>query len=304
MIPLARFLTLLALLAAALSGCAPAASTPPPTLATAQDASATAQPGTEEFGLTKEQLVTHIERVEKVISECMRASGFDYVAVGFDTVRKAMVADKSLPGVSDEQYIAQYGYGISTLYTGHAPQLGDVPTPAQIGLGERNLQIFKGLSATDQVAYSRTLFGENADATFAVTLEAEDFSRTGGCTRAAIEQVFTGDQLRTTYINPLDALIQQDPRMVAALSQFAACVREAGFNYNAPNEIEADIRSRLAAITKSAPIETLPADAQAALTELQGVERAVAAVATDCEAKLVDPVAAQIESELTGAPVK
>lgn len=259
-------------------------------------------PGTEEFGLTKEELVRNIEAVEALIAKCMSDAGFDYIAVDYDTVRKGMTSDKALPGVTDEQFIAQYGYGIATLYTGQSPQLSDIPVAAQIGLGEQNIQVFKSLSGPDQVAYNLTLFGQNPDATFAVSLEAEDFSRTGGCTRAAVEQVFTQEQLSTTYVNPKDALIEQDPRMIAAIGEFSDCLREAGFNYNHPNEIEADIKNRLDGITKDLPLEALSADAQAALLQLQGEERAVAAVATECEADLIEPVAVQIERELYGGP--
>ncbi len=277
---------------------APLAATP----ATSQG-SATGQPGrpgTEEFGMTKEELVRNIEAAEALIAKCMSDAGFEYLAVDYDTARKGMTADKTLPGVTDEQFVAQYGYGISTLYTSHSPQLADVSTPAQIGLGEQNTQIFKSLSAADQVAYNLTLFGQNPDATFAVSLEAEDFSRTGGCTRAAVEQVFTREQLSTTYLNPKDALIEQDPRMIAAVREFADCVRAAGFSYNHPNEIEADIKNRLNGITKGVPVEALSPDARAALTELQGEERAAAVVATECEADIIEPVAVQIERELYG----
>ena len=271
----------------------------------ASPGNATAQsgpPGTEEFGLTKEELVRNIEAVEALIAKCMSAAGFDYVAVDYDTVRKGMTSDKALPGVTDEQFIAQYGYGISTLYTGKSPQLADVPVAAQIGLGEQNIQIFKSLAGPDQVAYNLTLFGQNPDATFAVSLEAEDFSRTGGCTRTAVEQVFTQEQLSTTYLNPKDALIEQDPRMIAAVGEFSACLREAGFNYNHPNEIEPDIKNRLDGITKDLPLEALSQDARDALTQLQGEERAVAAVATECESEIIEPVTVQIERELYGGP--
>lgn len=257
-----------------------------------------ALPGTEEFGLSMEVLVSNIEAVEGLIAECMNEAGFEYIAGDFNTVRRGMVADKSLPGISEDEFIAQYGFGISTLYTGLGPQLSDVMTPAQIGLGEQNIQIFNNLSPADQVAYNRTLFGENTDATFAVSIEIEDFSRTGGCTRLAIEQVFRPEQLSTTYNNPKDALIEQDPRMIAALADFAECMRAAGFDYNHEREIERDFRSRLDTITGGAPLESLSADAQAALTELQGEERAAATATSDCEGEILDPVVSQIEREL------
>src|SRR6185295_8492009 len=90
----------------------------------------TAIPGKEEFGMTKDELVTSIETVESHISTCMRAAGFEYIAVDYNTVRRGMVADKSLPGMSEGEFFSQYGYGISTLYTGLAPQVSDISTPA------------------------------------------------------------------------------------------------------------------------------------------------------------------------------
>ena len=300
---LALWLVMGILVAACSSGSqspTPSANTPAASQATASATGQNRLPGPEEFGMTTEELVKSAEAVESLISKCMSDAGFEYIAVDYGTVRKGMVADKSLPGVSDEDYIAQYGYGISTLYTGLPPQLADVATPAQVGLGEQNVRIFNSLPPADQVAYNRTLFGENIDATFAISLEAEDFSRTGGCTLAAIEQVFAREQLSATYLNPLDALIEQDPRMIAALEEFASCVREEGFNYSHPNEIEPDIKSRLDAITKGVPLEALSAEAQAALTELQGYERTVAALAISCEEDILEPVQAQIERELYG----
>lgn len=255
-------------------------------------------PGTEEFGLSKKELVTSIEAVEANIAKCMQEAGFEYVAVGYKTARRGMVADKSLPGLSEKQFAKQYGYGISTLYTGLDPQKADANTPAKIGLGAKNLQIFEHLSPADQVAYNHTLLGEHNDATFAVTLEGEDFSRTGGCTRAAIEQVFSPEQLSRTYLNPLDALIEQDPRMIAALGEYADCMHTAGFDYNSPNDPEPDLKKRLDAITIGAPVASLSADAQAEFTQLQGEERAIATADYTCRVKLVEPIEVQILREM------
>ena len=248
--------------------------------------------------MTQEELVINIEAVEGLIATCMNEGGFEYIAADFETVRAGMLADKSLPGLSEEEFIAQYGFGISTLYTGLDPQLADAATPAKIGLGEQNVQIYNSLSSADQVAYNRTLLGENTDATFAVTLEAEDFSRTGGCTRAAVEAVFTPEQLAVTYVNPLDFLIEQDPRMITALAEFADCIRAEGFDYSHPDEAEEDIRERLDAITNGDPPEALSTEAQAALTELQGEEQAIAEVSFACEEEIIVPVEEQIQAEL------
>lgn len=263
-------------------------------------AQAQGSPGTEEFGLTPKQLVQAIEKVEALISKCMRDQGFQYVAVDYITVRKGMAADKNLPGISEEEFIDKYGYGVSTMYTGQAPQLATGYSPAKIGLGERNVQIYRNLSPADQVAYNRALLGENADATFAVGLETENFSRTGGCTRKSIEQVFRPEQLKATYYNPKDALINKDPRMKAALRQYAREMRKAGFNYNHPDEAEPDIRERLAALTSGGtiPIEKMSPEQLAALKQLQDYERRAARLNYKLATKLFDPVEEKIQREM------
>ena len=259
-----------------------------------------AKPGTEEFGLTPKQLVQSIEKVETMISKCMREQGFQYIAVDADTVRKGMDADKTLPGLSEDEFIGKYGYGLATLYTGKPPQLSTGYCPAKTSLGKRNVQIYQNLSAADQVAYNRALLGENTDATFAVALELENFARTGGCTRRAIEQVFKPDQLKATYYNPLDAMINKDPRMQAALRQYAAGMRKAGFNYNHPDEVEPDIRERLAALTGEGGIliENMSPEQQAALKQLQTYEQQVAVKNLELTEEFIDPVEAKIEKEM------
>lgn len=166
------------------------------------------------------------------------------------------------------------------------------------------MQIFDNLSPADQVAYNHTLWGEHTDAAFAVALEIEDFSRTGGCTRQAIEQVFTPEQMSASYYNPLDALIRQDPRMAAAMTEFTACVRDAGFDYTHPDDIEPDFRRRLDEITGGLPVEALSPDALAALEALRAEAMAVGLVAFDCESKIIDPVEGRIERELYADPPK
>lgn len=266
----------------------------------------TGGPGTEEFGLTPKQLVQYSEKVEALISKCMRAQGFQYIAADYRTVRKGMSADKNLPGVSEEEFINKYGFGVSTMYTGQPPQLTTGYSPAKMGLGERNVTIYKNLSPTDQVAYNRALLGENTDATFAVGLETENFSRVGGCTRKAIEQVFEPEQLKATYYNPKDALINKDPRMKAALRYYAREMRKAGFNYNHPDEVETDIRERLAALTSggSIPVEEMSPEQRAALKELQAFELQVAVKNFQLEQEVFDPVEEKIEEEMYSRKVK
>jgi hypothetical protein len=266
----------------------------------------TDRPGTEEFGLTRKELVQAIEKVEASIAQCMREQGFEYVAADFITVKKGMAADKSLPGLSEEEFIEKYGFGISTLYTGLPAQLSKGYSPGKVGLGDRNVQIFQKLSPADRIAYNRALLGENSDATFAVGLELENFSRCGGCTLKAIEQVFKPEQLKGTYYNPKDALINKDPRMRAALRKYAEAIRKAGFDYNHPDEVEADVRERLYAITDGGkvPVEQLSTEQQAALKSLQEYERRVANMNFKLAEEIFDPVEEQIEKEMYAGEVK
>src|SRR5215217_5275948 len=136
--------------------------------------------GTEEFGLSARELVQAIEKTEELISQCMREQGFQYFAADYNTVRAGMSADKSLPGLREEEFVNRYGFGVSTFYTGKPPQLSTGYSPAKVGLGEQNVAIFQKLKPVDQVAYNRALLGENLQATLAVALEVEDLSQTGG----------------------------------------------------------------------------------------------------------------------------
>lgn len=249
------------------------------------------QYGAEEFGLTMKVLTSRAESVEQLIGECMAAAGFEYVPVDFTTIRRAMTSDKSAPGMSSGEYLRQFGHGITT-----QPEKPIV----RIGLGDRNRSILDALPETDQVAYLRTLFGEDTNATLAFALESEDFSRTGGCTRAAIEQVFEAHELSSTYFNPADALILQDPRAIAALEAYAACMSEAGFVYRHPDDVDIDLQIRYDALVQGRDPDELTGAALTSLQALQEEERQVAVASDGCEIQHLEPVLDRIEEEFYG----
>jgi hypothetical protein len=262
--------------------------------------------GAEEFGLTQRQLVQSIEQVEELIAKCMREQGFQYIAADYNTVQAGMKSDKAMPGLNEEDFINKYGFGVATMYTGLPPQLTTGYSPARVGLGERNVQIFKGLSPTDQVAYNRALFGEDNEATFAVAVETENFARCGGCTRKAIEQIFKPEQLKATYYNPQSAFINNDPRMKAALRKFAAEMKKAGFDYIHPDDVEPDIRLRLAALTNGSTIlvEKMSPEQRNELKKLQDYERRVAAKTFKLQEDVLGPVEERIQQELFSRKVQ
>jgi hypothetical protein len=274
-----------------------------PAIATAQ---APKGLGTEEFGMSPRELVQAIEKTEELIARCMREQGFQYVAADHNTVRAGMAADKRLPGLSEEEFVSRYGFGVSTFYTGLPPQLSTDYSPARVGLGERNVQIFRGLSPADQVAYNRALFGEDVISTFAVALETEDLSRTGGCTRKAVAETFKPDQLKASHYNPQDALINKDQRMKAGLGFWQREMKKAGFDYGHPDEIEPDLRNRLSTLTEGGKllVAKMSADQKAALRKLQDFERVVAAKSFKMQEEVLTPVEERIQEELFSRKVQ
>jgi hypothetical protein len=256
--------------------------------------------------MSPRELVQAIEKTEGLIAQCMREQGFQYIAADHNTVRAGMSADKQLPGLSEEEFISRHGFGVSTFYTGLPPQLSTGYSPARVGLGERNVQIFRKLSPADQVAYNRALLGDDVFSTFAVALETEDLSRTGGCTRKALAENFKPDQLKASHYNPQDALINKDPRMKAALGFWQREMKKAGFEYGHPDEIEPDLRNRLAALTEGGKLlaSKMSQDQKAALRKLQDYERLVAAKSHKMQEEVLTPVEEKIQEELFSRKVQ
>jgi hypothetical protein len=245
----------------------------------------------EEFGLSLAELTERIEATEQRIATCMSDAGFDYVALDFVTIKQAMDSDQSAPGLSDEDYVAQYGLGITT-------QL-DKPLVV-FGAGPQNNAYLAGLAESEQVAFRRALWGEAADWNHARALEEEDFSETGGCTRTAADELYRPEELSGTYVNPADVLVEQDPRMVAAITAWSECMAAEGYEYDHPDRVTDDLQERSDAISQGQDPATLTGEALAALEELQGEELAVAALLTSCEEEHIEPVQAEVEAELYG----
>jgi len=254
------------------------------------------QRGGAEFGLTEEEIARRVDAAEALIATCMRDAGFEYIPVDYATVRAAMDSNSKPSGLNADEFRAQFGYGVTTLSASAASQ-------AVIGAGEQNIRIRTSLSPADRLAYDRALYGENTTATFVVALDDESFAQTGGCTRAAVVEVFSPEELGPGFVNYQNAestRVEQDPRVIAAYRDWATCMRDAGYSFSNSDEIRADLASRLNALTGGGDPATLTADAQAALSGLQGEELAVAAADHDCSIKFVDPIVTQVQTELLG----
>ena len=251
-------------------------------------------PGVREFGLTDAEFVDHVERTQALIAECMKRAGFEYVPVDVATIERAQYSNRKEPGLTDRQYHERWGYSISTRF--------DDPVRT-IGLGP-NVQIMESLPAADREAYELTLLGPARDSDFAFTLDDEDFSSTGGCTREAVAQVFTPEQLEGTYVNPKDVLVEQDPRVIEAQNNWTTCMHDQGYNYKDDQDvIMEEYEERLDALLDGDDPATLTGERLDALHAMQAEEIKVSLADKTCEERYTDSVFEEVEIEVFGRPV-
>lgn len=251
-------------------------------------------PGVLEFGLSEQEFADHVERVQQLIADCMNAAGFEYVPVDVKTIQAGQKRMRSDPGYTRRTYKEKWGLGVTTRF--------DNPV-RDVGLGP-NLRIWHGLPPADEAAYSRALFGADPTQDFTTALDDEDFSETGGCTRKAVAKVFTDDQLKGTYVNPKDVLIESDPRIVKAHADWSKCMKRRGYDYAwDQDEIIDEYGERLDELLDGDDPASLTGSRLAALRNLQQAEIAVSLADVECEMKYADEVYRQIEIEVYGKPV-
>lgn len=252
-------------------------------------------PVEDQLGFDTAGIMARQSRVEADIRECMKAQGFEYVPIDPFAQRAAVTGASRL---SDEDFLNQFGYGISTLWGRGGAQ------------ADPNQRLRASLSAADRRAYDRALWGENAGATFQAAVDSGDFTKLGGCTRKATEAVFGGAQVLTQLQGKLDQLderILQDQRMVRAVERWSSCMADAGFHYDDPDAIEGDFLRRMQKIvghvsgkyaTGPPPGEPPPAYDHAALAALQREEVATATADYTCERKTITAVEAIVRPQL------
>lgn len=252
-------------------------------------------PGTREFGLTSEGFTDHVEQTQALIATCMAQAGFEYVPVDVQTIDAAQKRVRTEPGYTRKTFKEKWGLAVTTRF--------DFPVRTT-GLGPQNVRIMNSLGKADREAYSRTLWGENPDKDFVFTLDEEDFSETGGCTREAVAQVFTPEQLKGTYVNPKDVLVDSDPRILEARLNWSRCMRGHGYDYQEDqDEIIEEYGDRLDELAEGEDPTTLTGERADALRKLQAEEIAVALADLDCQMKHTDAITRKVEIEVFGQPV-
>ena len=248
----------------------------------------------DQLGFDEAGILARQSRVEAAIAQCMKNEGFDYIPIDPFAQRAAVVGSARL---SDQDFLNQFGYGISTLW-GHGNTQGDP-----------NQRLRATLGPADRRAYDRALWGDNKGATFSEAVDSGRFDRLGGCTLKATEQVFGGAQVLTQLQGKLDDLddrIAQDRRMVKAVAHWSSCMASAGYRYDDPDEIDSDLFKRMEQIVGPIPgqFATGPPAGErprpynhAALHALQREEVAIARRDNSCEQKDIQPVEAVVRPE-------
>jgi hypothetical protein len=241
----------------------------------------------DQLGFDQAGIIARQSRVEMAIRDCMRAEGFEYFPVDPLAQRAAVLGSSR---ISDEEFLQQFGYGISTLW-GRGRAAADP-----------NERLRLALAPADRRAYDRVLWGENSGATFTAAVDSGDFAELGGCTRKATEAVFGGAQVLTQLQGKLDALeerVLQDQRMVRAIESWSKCMAAAGYHYEEPEAIDSDLFERMEKIVGPLPgqFATGPPAGEkprpydrAKLADLQQEEVAIARADHRCELKHITPV--------------
>ena len=247
----------------------------------------------QQIGIDDDGIRLKQTTAENLIRDCMKTQGFDYVPQDPAGQQAALVG---APGMSKEDFEKQYGYGITTLYEQRH----------KLAVAGPNKAIRDSLSEADRKAYDHALHGDDPTATFAEALDSGDYSRLGGCIKTATDQVFGGADVLSSLSEKLDELDQKmraDARMVKAVKEWSACMREKGFDGLAEQEdVDAVLKKKLEEIV-GAPGDGSSADGteanydKAALASLQKEEVAMVKADTECEEEHVEKVEDKVAVE-------
>ncbi len=247
----------------------------------------------EQIGIDDDGIRLKQTTAENLIRDCMKAQGFDYVPQDPAAQEKALLGGQ---GLSKEDFEKQYGYGITTLYEQRR----------KLAVAGPNKAIRDSLSEADRKAYDKALHGDDPTATFADALDSGDYSRLGGCTKQATDQVFGGAdvlQSLSAKLDELDEKIRADARMVKAVKDWSACMREKGFDgLEEQEEVDAVLKEKLEEIV-GPPGDLANADGaeadydKAALAALQKEEVDMVTADKACEKAHVEEVEEKVAEE-------
>jgi hypothetical protein len=251
----------------------------------------------EQVGLDEAGIRLRQANVENLVRDCMKAQGFDYVPVDPNAAQAALVGAQ---GMSKEDFEKQYGYGITTLYEQRRKQ----------AVAGANKAIRDSLSEADRKAYDHALYGDDPTATFAEAVDSGDYSRLGGCTKTATDQIFGGADVLQSLSSKLDELDQKmraDARMVKAVRDWSECMKAAGYDgLSEQEQVDTVLKKKLEGIVGApgdaeAAAAAAPDYDHAALTALQRDEVTMVNADVKCEHEHVEGVEDKVSEEYESA---
>lgn len=260
-------------------------------------------------GESEEQFVEMQRAGEEIIRTCMAEQGFEYTPIDPSVYANF---DDGLGDLSEEEFVQQYGFGISTTFDEEVERFGGEDT-----FVDPNEERLEAMTEGERMAYQRALYGDFPE--FDPTVdesEREDFTfEPGGCQGEAFEQVFTGFAIFEEFADEFEELenrIQADPRIVEITEKWRTCMSDNGFTaFETPDDMYDEIFSRMEPIYDAAfggaffsggedetDIEItgdtpptgpqLSREARAELDELQAYEISVAVSDFECSADFAD----------------
>jgi hypothetical protein len=213
-------------------------------------------------------------KINESVQKCMKNEGFDYKIPPDPATQFPTGSDSA----SQQAFVKKWGYGIST--TIDVNKLSANADP--------NAAIRAKLSPADQKAYDKALFGK------------ADAGPTGD-PKSCLTKSFTilGDIAKLTvlfskYESDVTKRIDSNPKVVAAMKEWSACMKEKGFSYAKDGDVGPALIARLTKITGGAggPADLFGGGAldpakidKVALTKLQKDEIATAVRDFECTEK-------------------
>jgi hypothetical protein len=261
---------------------------------------------------TEEELANQ-RKVEDATAACMKAAGFDYVAVPPEQNAKGKFDDAfNLP---PDKFAQQYGYGISTIDWSKAG--ADDSNP--------NTRIRNALSAAAKKAYDKALNGPNATGNGAVVIQGGKDGTSGstdlGCRGKAVREVY-GDRADKASafkkfenllrdIQALGKRIEADPRVVDATKAWSDCMADSGHaGFTKVEDPQQKVQQKLDQLTGTPPptkngtAKTMTGPPSfdkvdaAKLADLRKFEIALATADQKCKAKVYDEPYKKVQYEL------
>ncbi|TCO46238.1 hypothetical protein EV646_107262 [Kribbella antiqua] len=252
-------------------------------------------------------------KVEDATAACMKAAGFEYVAVPPDAQPKSKFNDAfNLPA---DKFAQQYGYGISTIDWSKAMSGADDTNP--------NTKIRNALSPKAQKAYDVALNGPNANGPGAVVIAPKEgsgptnnSSQNLGCRGKAAEEVYGKnpkaemDKYESLFkdIEALMKRIESDQRVVDATSAWSDCLADAGHSgFKKIDEPRQKVSEKLGQLTGNQPnsngkvVKGPPSFDKVDAAKLADLRKFEIALATDdqkCRAKVYDDAYKKVQYEL------